>query len=237
VELTRRRGVEASAMRDLSNTRFWLVVAGAAALAVAGVGCNIVGPAVALVGKAAYEEGSTLVPAEYEGLDGRDFAVIVNADQSVRSDHRRLTTVLTNAVTRMLTLPEVGATGFVPGAAVLEFQYNNPSWPSWTYQRIADEFTVDRLVLVDVYEYRLHEPGNRFTWQGRAAARVGVFEANTGTEEMAYQAHIVVGYPDGEGFTERELSENAVTEMLKLRLVNRVGWLFFEHEEPNTIEY
>jgi len=193
--------------------------------------------AAAFLAKAAYEEGSHKVFAEYTGLRGQDFAVIVNMDQSLRASDPRLASVLTNAITRQLGSPEIGATGAVPGPRVLEFMYNNPSWPAWSYQRLADEFTVSRLVIVDVYEYRLYEPGNRYIWDGRAAARVGVFEAGLGTEDFAFSTDVQVPFPDEQGVTTREKSKSNVEANLQARLVSRIAWLMFDHEEPNVITY
>lgn len=210
---------------------------GAALALVAGVvalgGCQAAG----IIAKAAYESGSHEVLAEYTGLRDHDYAVIVNMDQSLRASDPRLASILTNALTRSLGQPQIGATGAVPGPKVLEFMYNNPSWPAWSYQRLADEFTVSRLVIVDVYEYRLYEPGNRYLWDGRAAARIGVFEANLGTEEFAFTTDIQVPFPDETGVTTREKTKGNVESNLQTRLVSRIAWLMFDHEEPNVITY
>lgn len=202
-------------------------------LGVALSGCQALG----FAANAAYEAGSKKVYAEYEGLVGQDYAVIVNMDQSLRATEPRLATVLTNAITRQLGAPQVGATGAVPGPKVLEFMYENPAWPAWSYQRVAAEFTVSRLIVIDLYEYRLYEPGNRYLWNGRAAARVGVFESDMGLEEFVYTKDIQVHYPDDTGVTTRELSKGNVESNLQARLVSRIAWLMFDHEEPNIITY
>ena len=206
----------------------------AAALCVA-AGCNILS-AVGYVAAAAHEAGSTMIPAEYDGLQGEDFAVIVSVDRSVMLNHPRLVNRMTNAITTRLA-GEAGATGFVPGPRILEFQFNTPAWTTWSYARVAEEFTVSRLVVVDLFEYRLNEPGNRYILAGSAAARVGVFEEERGTEEFAFLADVQVRFPDGTGYTRAEISEEAVAQMLELRFANRVSWLMYDHEEPNSIEY
>lgn len=199
-------------------------------------GCNIVA-AGGIVGQAIHEAGSTKVQAEYTGLRGETAAVVVYMDQYLRTNDPRLTNRLTNAITRVLSQPQVGLTGIVPGSLVLEFQYSKPAWPTWSYQELADEFTVSRLVVIDLYEYRLHEPGNRHVWDGRAAARVGVFESGTGSNEFAYRKDIVVRFPDQMGMLENEISRNAVMANLEQRLVDRITWLLYDHEVPNTLKY
>ncbi len=204
-----------------------------AALVAAAPGCAAAG----FFAKTFHEAGSTKVFAEYEGLKGEDFAVLVHADQVLRAQDTSLVSVVTNGVTRTLSQPDIGATGVVPGPAVLMFQYENPSWPSWSYSRLADEFTVSRLVVIDLYEYRLNEPGNRHVWDGRAAARVSVFEAELGGEEFAFSKDIVVQFPDGTGFTRNELLQEVVEANLQDRLIKRISWLMYDHEEPNNLEF
>lgn len=223
---------------ERSRCRLWRVVLGMGILGglVMCTGCNIMGAA-GIVGSAFHEAGSTEVLAEYTGLRGETAAVVVYMDQYLRATDPRLTNRLTNAVTRELMRPEVGLAGVVPGALVLEFQYESPAWSTWSYQELCDEFTVSRLVVVELYEYRLHEPGNRYVWDGRAAARVGVYESGTGSNEFAYRNDIAVRFPDQMGTLETEMSRGAVAANLEQRLVNRITWLMYDHEEPNTIEY
>ncbi len=183
--------------------------------------------------------GSREVFAEYDGLRGKSFAVIVAADRSIQASDPRMVSRLTNSITGMIVgeRESVGFTGFVPGPRVLEFQYNTPSWASWSYERLAEEFVVDRLILVDLYEYRLHEPGNPHTWEGIIAGRVGVIEADTGSDDFAFQKEIRVRFPDAPGYTARDISPSGMRATLEQRFVNRVSWLFFDHEEANMLEY
>jgi len=180
--------------------------------------------------KTIHEAGDHMVYAEYTGLAGHDFAVLVHADQVLRAADVGLVTKITNGVTRMLSQPEVGASGVVPGFAVLTFQYENPSWPSWSYERLADEFTVSRLVVIDLYAYRLNEPGNRHVWDGRAGARVSVYEREMDAEEFAYSGDVAVQFPDGTGFTRNELQKEIVEANLQDRLIKRISWLMYDRK-------
>ncbi|MEO1128371.1 MAG: hypothetical protein AAFX05_01540, partial [Planctomycetota bacterium] len=167
----------------------------------------------------AYEQGSELVLAEYTGLQDRWAVVIVEADPVLRASEPRLINRITNAVVGQLSRPEVGLLGIVPGPTILEFQYATPSWPTWSYARLTEEFTADRLIVIDIYEYRLNEVGNRHLFDGVAAARVGVYEAGTGSEEFSFAKDIRVSFPDGQGYTDREISRGAVGANLETRLV------------------
>lgn len=219
--------------RMVARASALVALTGAAAI---GTGCNIVAIG-GIVGDAVHQAGSTEVPAEYTGLRGQTAAVVVYMDQYLRANDPRLANRLTNATTRILSQPQVGLTGIVPGALVLEFQYEKPAWPTWTYQEICDEFTVSRLVVIELFEYRLHEAGNRYVWDGRAAVRVGVYESGMGSNEFAYTNDIAVRFPDQMSTLESEMSRGAVQANLEKRLIDRVTWLMYDHEEPNSIEY
>lgn len=201
-------------------------------------GCAIVGVAGAMA-DSFERSGSHKVFTDYDGLRNKSFAVVVAADRSIQAAEAGAVTRLTNGITNTLVANQqlVGFTGFVPGPKVLEFQYNTPSWSSWSYDKVADEFVVDRLIVVDLYEYRLQEPGNAHVWDGLIAGRIGVIEADSGSGEFTYTKEIRIKYPDAAGYTPNDMSRGHIRAMLEKRFVDRVTWLMFDHEEPNEIKY
>jgi len=131
-----------------------------------------------------------------------------------------------------------GASGFVPPVALLDYQYRNPAWVTKSYERIATDLGVERLIWVDIYEYRLNEPGNAYLWEGVAAASVGVIEADSGlVEDFMYQKELNVGFPDDKGYGPVDLDERLVQAELNRRFVDRVTWLFYDHQEPYYPDY
>jgi len=211
-------------------------------LAIAGVaslgGCEVLG-IFGVMARTYQETGTHMVDAEYEGLADQEFAVIVSADRTIQGVHPGLVTRLTQLITQQLAVVErTDADGFVPAPAVLEFQLTNPDWNSWTYDQIAEEFGVGRLVVVDIQEFRLQMPGNQYIWDGVAIARVGVVEADSGLpDDFTYNTNVRVSYPDGRGFTKNDFPRRHVYGFLEKRLVDRVTWLFYRHEEPMRPDY
>jgi hypothetical protein len=202
---------------------------GCAAVAVAGVMADTL-----------EKTGSHDVAAEYTGLRGKTYAVVIDADRAIQGNDARAVARLTNAITRKIieAREKHGATGFVPGPRILELQYNKPKWTAWSFGRLADEFGVDVLIFIDIQEYRLGEPGNGYLWQGAIAGKVGVVEADgPNPDEFAYTKDIRVTYPDKTGVTTNEMNKATVVANLEDRFSNRAAWLFFEHEEPNVIKY
>jgi len=185
-----------------------------------------------------YKRSSTrTIAAEYEGLVDKDFAVLLAADRSIQSAHPQVVPRLTTLITERLA-SNADASGVVPAGAVLQFQFNRPSWSAMTYGELTEEFGVDRLIVIDLYEYRLHEPGNAYLWEGSAAAQVGVVEADGPLgDDFAFTKRINVAFPDSRGYGKADLTATQVSSVLQSRFTDRVSWLFYEHEEPYYPEY
>ena len=208
------------------------------ATALVASGCNLFG-IVGVMARTFERTGSTIIAAEYEGLRDNSFAVVVFADRSIQGVHPQLVTRVSQLVTqRLANTQNTGASGFVPAPLILEFQLTTPSWTSWTYDQLAEEFGVDRLIVVDIFEFRLNQPGNQYVWDGLASARIGVVESESALpDDFVYSKQIRVGYPDGQGYSRDDFTREHVYGFLERRLVDRLSWLFYEHEEANAIEY
>lgn len=197
-------------------------------------GCSFVG-AVADT----YERNATHdVKAEYRGLEGKSFAVLVAADRSIQSQMPMLVEEFTRRVTSRLSAPGNVPlpSGFIPASDALAFGYRNPTWHLRTPARLGQELGgVDRVIMIELIEFRLHEPGNKYVWDGRASARVSVGDAEN--DEIAFDRVIDVKYPDGESFSNDELESAQVMSALLVRLVDRASWLFYDHEEAKRPDY
>lgn len=229
-----------------TGVRVWMSMrraarrAGVAAAAVGVVllagGCQLIGFGGALV--ESYKRNSTReVKGEYGGLKGKSFAVVVNADRVIQSDYPNIVPRLASGVSERLAA-EVDASGFVPAAALLSWQFNNPRWTTMPPSELAAELGVQRLVVVELQEYRLHEPGNQYLWEGVAAGTVSVIEADSALpDEPVFERFVRVGFPDAQGFGPRDLGEDLVHSTLAKRFVDRASWLFYDHQEPYYPDY
>lgn len=185
-----------------------------------------------------YKSTSThTIPLEYDGLQGHSFAVMVAADRRIQSLDGGLVARLTTAMTGRL-VQNSGATGVVPPQIILELQYSTPGWAAIDYQSICETLGVDRLIVVDLYEYQLNEPGNAYLWDGQTTAQVGVIEADSILgDDFVYSKTVTVRYPDGTGFGPTDMPLQVVSQHLQQRLIDRVTWLFFDHEEMYYMDY
>ncbi len=199
-------------------------------------GCQLFG-LVGAMAESAHRQGTTTYPADYTGLEGHSYAVVISADRMIEADHPGITTRLTQIIDRDLHA-NAGATAHIPPGRLISYLYANPGWQALPRGELGEQLGVDRLIIVELIEYRLHEPGNRYTWNGVASGIVEVYEIDSSLpDDPIYEHSIAVRFPDKEGMLEEELPRNVVTSELSRRFGQRVAWLFFEHEEKNDLTY
>lgn len=218
-----------------SLARFaWLAVL--APFALTATGCAI-GTIIGGMTQSYRESSTRTITAEYTNLTGKNFAVLVTADRTTQADFPNLSPVLTARVSeRLAEFAQVS--GWIPPQDLLSFLYDNPSWVSMPPSELADELGVDRLIMMDIYEFRLNDPGNRYLWDGRAAGVLTVIEADTNLRDTpAFVREIDVSFPDASGFGPGDFSAEQIASILMSRFVDRSSWLFYDHEEPYYPDY
>lgn len=184
-----------------------------------------------------YATGTHSVEAEYRGIDGKSYAVLVQSAPGVSSANPSLI-LQVQARTNQVISQQFPYSRRFPDEFLWGYMTERPQWRLRTASELMEELGVDRLILVEIAEYRLQEPGNQYIWDGMATAYVWVHEAESfAPDRPAFDKLVTVSYPDGTGVMTNEMSRTQVADQLTQRLVNRITWLFFDHEEPNLIEY
>lgn len=178
------------------------------------------------------ERGKKLdVPAAYDGIDGKTCAVIVNADYATLVEHPAVVKNITANISARIQQYVKGAT-VLPPATVLAWQYRTPQWRAMPYGEVAKELGVDRLVYIDLYEYRLNPTGNSYLWDGVAAGNIGIIEADgLAPDEFVYTTNIVAKFPDKEGIGKESARREEIELGLLTLFIQRTSWLFYRHIE------
>jgi hypothetical protein len=200
-------------------------------------GCNAIG--IFGVATENYKRTSTHeIKGEYEGLKGKTFAVVVATDRSIQAMYPQIVDVLCDRITQRLH-DESGATGYVPAGQVLKYMYDHPVWISRPMSELAKSLGgVDRIVYIDLYEYRLNDPGNAYEWSGVAAGTLSVLEIDSALPDShAFERNVQVKYPDKPGFGPGQMAANVVSSTLVKRFVDRATWIFYDHQEPYYPDY
>lgn len=205
-------------------------------LALIGLGATLPGCAAGkLIGAMAEaEESQRLVetPPRYRGLENRTVAVVVQTDYATMFEHPGLVSTVTGGVTAWIGRHVPNAQVLSPDL-VLEWQYRTPQWNALPLGDLPRQLTVDRVVFIDVLEYRLNPPGNRYLWDGVAVSRVGVVEAD-GLDPDAFvdTFEIVAKFPDMEGVGRESATASQIETGLLREFVKRNAWPFHLHYEP-----
>lgn len=226
-------------MANRLHRRSWIPLTAALALAVACMpmgGCAIAGFAAAAA-KEARKNKTHEVEAEYKGLDGHTFAVVVAADRFTQADHPELIGTITAEITERLRTGTAHK-GHIPADRLLRYLYDHPRWVAMPRARLAGDLGVDRLVWIDILDYRLHEPGNIYEWDGVGAATVGVIDpASPDPDEFVFEKTVRVAFPDKTNAGTEEWTRDLITRRLMQRLIDRASWPLYKHIEPLEPEY
>ncbi len=213
-------------MRVLSN--FFIVLALVFACGLSG--CNVIG----WVGQSFGSDTPPLVNVtrEYGGLEGQSVAVLVDVDHSVLFEYPQAGYELCAALSDQIAanVPHVKV---IDARQVADFQRRNIYWPTLRYSKLAERLQVSRLVLIDVIEYRTHEPGNINLYRGVVSATVGVTEADGAKpDDRVYQVMLDVSYPPGNDLGVPDADPLTIRKGMIDLFAIQAGWKFYDHKEP-----
>jgi len=199
-------------------------------------GC-IIGATIGGMAESYKRTGTSEVEAEYEGIAGKSFTVVVSADRMIEGVNPGIAARITQRVNDRL-IQNARPSHAIPSTDLLTVLYNTPQWPAMPRSEVAEMLEVQRLIVIELTEYRLHEPGNQYIWDGSASCIVTVYESDSPfPDDPVYEKAVRVSFPDMGGLMRTEIPEAAVNTEIANRLTNRIAWLFYTHEESNIIPY
>lgn len=201
-----------------------------------GTGCTMWSCAIGklLGGMAQNYEYTKLVEVHpvYSDLENKTVAVIVDVDLVTLYEHPDVAVTIGANVARRLST-NVPGIKVVPPSLVSQWQFRTPQWNTLPYGEIAQKLNVDRIVHIDVHDFRLHPPGNQWLWDGLCGASVGIIERD-GYDPDSYvdTFNVTVAFPDMPGVTRENASAQGVQTGLLTLFTRQTSWLFFTHLEP-----
>jgi len=227
---------KSTTQRLLLTTATLLSLSAAAVSTLSLSGC-IIGTAVGGMAESYRRTGSTTYPAEYARIEGKSFAVVCSASRVIEAEHPGITARINQRVNDRL-IQNAAPSYAIPSGDLLTVLYNTPQWPAMTREDVANLLGVERLIVIEIVDYRLNEPGNQYVWNGAIAGIISVYESDSALpNDPIYEKSLSIRFPDSTGFMKSDIPEAAVTAELSNRFINRAAWLFYEHDEPNIIPY
>jgi len=168
----------------------------------------------------------------YDGLEHHTVAVLVDAPLDLLYTKPDLVDQISGGLMSRLQEHVPNITLMHP-VAVRNWQFSTPQWNAMAFGEMAEELGVDRVVLVDLQEFRLHPRGNRWLWEGRCRASVGVIERDGYDLDAFVDAwEVSAKFPDLSGLDRDSASEWEVQTGLLSEFIKRTSYLFYTHIEP-----
>lgn len=171
-------------------------------------------------------------PPRYAGLENKTVAVVVQADMATLYEFPDMAANIAGGVSGRIGRDVPGAQVLHP-TVVLNWQYRTPQWNVLPYGEIAEQLNVDRVVFIDVLEFRLNPPGNRYLWDGVCIGRVGIIERESiDPDTFVETIDISAKFPNMEGVGRESATPAQIQTGLLAEFIKKTAWLFHQHLEP-----
>lgn len=191
-------------------------------------GCEIIGAPIAAFDP---DDQPETVAAQYHGLAHQRVAVFVLADGPTRQRFPSAVRNLKATVSRAIAENVEGVT-VTPTQDALDYQRRNPVWSVMPASRVLRALDVDRLVTIDIAEYRTQEPGNQHLWRGVIDAEVAVYEADAwDADHKAFAQNVRAEFPEGTTVGLVGADHQSMQAAAIKTFTRRASGLFFDYEE------
>ncbi len=204
-----------------------------AALLLFASGCQI-GNVIGGMAKSAERQKLVDIPAQYEDLADKRVAVLVDAPMDIHYEHSQAVRNITEYLS-LLIAGNCREVRVVPTRVVLAYVNQNVNWTMMDYNQLANEIGVDRLVMVDLIEYRLFEQGNSYYWDGQVVADVNVFETEgVDSTDFAFSSRVRTRFPYNEAVSRSQAPQGQVESGLQKVFAQSAAWMFYDHQRKNA---
>jgi hypothetical protein len=173
-----------------------------------------------------------LTPPEYPGLENQRVAVLVDADLAYLYEYPELIKKITAGLTLRIGRDVPGASVVHPDN-IVAWQWRTPQWNAMAYGEMIDILNVDRIVYVDLDEFRLNPPGNRWLWEGVCSANISVIERDAvDPDAFAATYPVAAAFPTVKGVDRQSATAGQIEMGVLSDFIKKSAWLFHEHLEP-----
>ena len=203
-----------------NDTRIrWAVAIMALACVTASTGC------VGAVAQALYMWKGITLPAEYEGLEQRVAVVCVSNEASYGANSTA--SRLARNVSRLLEM-HVDEIEMIRHDEVSDWIDKN-NWDEVDYLEIGRGVNAEKLVAIDLREYRIREGSTLL--RGRASATITVYDVAKSGQEV-YRSHLDDTFPRN-GYPTTEMSETRFDRIYVTMLASQIARKFYESDAVN----
>jgi len=193
-------------------------------------GCSLIGFAAHVI--AGKHAGRTVtVSAQYNGLDRQSVAVLVSADEYTYFEHPDATAAVCRRTSALLASSILDVRVIDPDQ-ITDFQKENPYWNTLPHGQLLQRLQVDRLIIIDLIQYTLHEPGNIYVWRGAMAANVGVATIEeSDLNQFIFNTTVEAHYPQSGSIGVINADQPTIQFGLLQSFTQQLVDLFQDHDE------
>jgi hypothetical protein len=172
------------------------------------------------------------VTPKYAGLENKTVAVLVDADLSTLYENPGVVANIAGGVSGRIQQHVPGVKVLSPNA-IINWQYRTPQWNALPYGELAQQLNVDRVIHVDLLEYRLNPPGNRWLWEGVCLGRVSIIERDgLDPDTFSQTFDLNAKFPNISGVGRESANQAQIQTGLLAQFIEKTAWLFYQHQEP-----
>jgi len=187
--------------------------------------CNVAG----YVAHSMQQDVPKEVKAKYTGLENKRVAVMVQSSSFVYSMSPQGPDKVGYGIGAKMQANIEGVT-VIPKDIVDTYKRKNRGWIAYEPARVMKDLGVDRVVLVDLYEYRTHEPGNPHIKMGIMASNVSVlsleeYDPNT----IAFSTDVRTQWPKDTKVGAVTLDDAKVEQVTLNYFLREAAGLFYDY--------
>lgn len=175
-------------------------------------------------------------------LDEQTIAVVISANLAVHYQHPGIANLIAEGVVaRLAKASSEGKAGvkkirILDPSVVAHWQFNTPQWSAMPTSELIEQLNVDRVIYIDLHEYRLTPPGNEWLWEGLCEATIGVVEKDAYEQDGFTDVYTIAAtFPRRPSVLARQEADEAdIARGLLTEFMKQTAWLFYFHLEPKN---
>lgn len=174
----------------------------------------------------------TNVKGQYADLTNRSVAVVVSMSDYAEFNHPNAKALITEQMARRIQTNVPGVIITSPNE-VLNWQKDNPYWATRPPSMLIKQLKVERLVLVEIGQYRTHEPGDKHVLRGVISASINVVEAEAADPDnfgASFTKDVMYPEPSESKVGSVGGSEQKVETLTQIRFCETAAGLFYDHQ-------
>lgn len=172
------------------------------------------------------------VKGQYLDLSNRSVAVVVSMSDYTEFKHPQANQMISEQIAQLIQTNVPGATLTKP-SEIVAWQQENPYWATRPPSMLIKQLKVERLVLVEIGEYRTHEPGDKHVLRGVISASVNIVEAEAADPDnfgASFTKNVMYPEPGESKIGRVGDDESAIELRTQIRFCEMTAGLFYDHQ-------